>query len=132
MEADTRMIEQVTRIGDLYDLYGALLTSRQCEMIEMYYLDDWSLSEIASQLKVSRQAVHDNIRRAVDQLETYDKALGLLEASRTQREGLAVVAGLWKQSAKYVPQENRDELSQALSRLRESIGLPSGSDRDER
>ncbi len=48
----------------------------------MSYEDDMSLSEIAESLNISRQAVHDNIRQAVDQLEDYERKLGMVKKDR--------------------------------------------------
>lgn len=47
----------------LYDYYGDLLTDRQKECFEMRYYQDLSLGEIASELGISRQGVHDNLSR---------------------------------------------------------------------
>ena len=48
----------------LYDYYGDLLTDRQKECFELRYNQDLSLAEIAQELNVSRQGVHDNLSRA--------------------------------------------------------------------
>ncbi|WP_018132880.1 putative DNA-binding protein [Effusibacillus pohliae] len=73
------MLEKTTRMNLLYDFYGALLTEKQRLFMELYYHDDLSLAEIAEQYHVSRQAVHDNIRRSETQLEEYEQTLRLLE-----------------------------------------------------
>ncbi|WP_083520814.1 YlxM family DNA-binding protein [Alicyclobacillus kakegawensis] len=70
------MIDKVTRMAALYDLYGKLLTPRQRQVFELTYFDDWSLAEIAEHLGVSRQAVHDNLHRAEEQLEHYEAQVG--------------------------------------------------------
>ncbi len=50
-------------MNSLFEFYGALLTSKQHSYLELYYGDDYSLGEIATEFDVSRQAVYDNIRR---------------------------------------------------------------------
>ena len=72
-------LEKSIYINELYDLYGSLLTKKQQEIIELYYCDDLSLSEISEQLEVSRNAIHDCLKKGIKQLENYEKELKLLE-----------------------------------------------------
>lgn len=73
------MIQKTTRINYLFDFYQELLTPKQRSYLEMYYLEDFSLGEIADQFEVSRQAVYDNIRRTEAMLEDYEEKLHLFE-----------------------------------------------------
>ncbi|MDR7483017.1 MAG: methyltransferase [Armatimonadota bacterium] len=73
------------RANRLLDRYGRLLTTRQREFLVRYYQDDLSLGEIATQLHISRQAVHDGLRRALGMLERFEAALGLVAGA--QRAG---------------------------------------------
>ena len=66
------MLEKVNRMNELYDTYQELLTSKQKVYFELYYQDDLSLSEIAEQFEVSRNAVFDNIKRTGKLLEDYE------------------------------------------------------------
>ena len=63
----------------LFDFYQALLTEKQRSYMELYYLDDHSLGEIAESYEISRQAVYDNIRRTEAMREEYEDKLRLLE-----------------------------------------------------
>jgi predicted DNA-binding protein YlxM (UPF0122 family) len=72
------MLEKTTQINLLYDFYQNLLTEKQRNYMELYYHDDFSLSEIAEQFQVSRQAVFENIKRAEQLLEQYENQLQLL------------------------------------------------------
>ena len=65
------------RMNYLFDFYQALLTKKQRNYLELFYLQDYSLSEIANTFDVSRQAVYDNIRRTGDLVEDYEEKLGL-------------------------------------------------------
>lgn len=71
------MLEKTTRLNMLYDFYHSLLTKKQMEYMELYYREDYSLAEIANHNDVSRQAVHDTIRRTEQHLEMYEKKLQL-------------------------------------------------------
>ena len=63
----------------LYDFYGELLTAHQKEIYEQFILEDLSLSEIAEEAGISRQGVHDLIKRCNKILEGYEKKLHLVE-----------------------------------------------------
>ena len=61
----------------LMDFYGNLLSDKQREIMQMYYQEDLSLSEIASEFGITRQGVRDNIVRAEKELNNYESSLGL-------------------------------------------------------
>jgi len=82
------MIEKMLRIGRLYDCYGALLTENQQKCLELHYLQDFSLGEIAAELSVSRQAVNDMLRRAEDSLEQYEAKLNLYSQEHERFQAL--------------------------------------------
>lgn len=69
------MLEKTTRMNYLYDFYQSLLTPKQRSYMALYYLDDFSLGEIAEEYNVSRQAVYDNIKRTETMLEEYEEKL---------------------------------------------------------
>ena len=73
------MLQERLQIIMLYDFYGPLLTERQRQYIEHHFLEDWSLSEIAEEYGVSRQAVHDNLKRSEAILKHTDEKLKLLQ-----------------------------------------------------
>ncbi len=71
----------------LFDFYQELLTAKQKAYVSFYYLDDYSLGEIAEEFEVSRQAIYDNIKRTEESLEKYEEKLGMLKKYQ-QREKL--------------------------------------------
>jgi len=73
------MLEKTTRMNYLFDFYQSLLTPKQRSYMSLYYLDDYSLGEIAAEYNVSRQAVYDNIKRTEAMLEEYENKLLLLQ-----------------------------------------------------
>ncbi|HEI6323893.1 TPA: putative DNA-binding protein [Staphylococcus aureus] len=74
------------RMNYLFDFYQSLLTNKQRNYLELFYLEDYSLSEIADTFNVSRQAVYDNIRRTSDLVEDYEKKLELYQKFEQRRE----------------------------------------------
>ncbi|MBM7698358.1 putative DNA-binding protein [Kurthia huakuii] len=82
------LLEKTTRMNFLFDFYQALLTDKQRSYMQLYYLDDLSLGEIAESYGVSRQAVYDNIRRTEAMLEEYEEKLQLFTKFQ-QRQQIA-------------------------------------------
>ena len=70
----------------LYDFYGELLTERQRQVYASVILEDYSLSEVAEELEISRQGVHDMIKRCNHILEGYEEKLHLVEKFVSIRE----------------------------------------------
>ena len=71
------MEEKIIYYGTLLELYGGLLTDKQYSVIDKYYNMDLSLSEIAQEDKITRQAVRDNIKKAEEKLEFFESKLKL-------------------------------------------------------
>ncbi|WP_028398986.1 putative DNA-binding protein [Ectobacillus panaciterrae] len=88
------MLEKTTRMNYLYDFYQSLLTPKQRSYMSLYYLDDYSLGEIAEEFNVSRQAVYDNIKRTEAMLEEYEKKLLLLEKFQERQRLVAKLKDL--------------------------------------
>ena len=63
----------------LYDFYGAVLTEKQRDAIELYYEEDLSLAEIAQNEGITRQGVRDSIKRAEQQMFEMEEQLGLVK-----------------------------------------------------
>ena len=65
-------------VSSLLDVYGAFLSEKQRDLVEYYYNEDLSLSEIAEHVGITRQGVRDSIRRAVAQLYSLEEKVGYL------------------------------------------------------
>ncbi|MGB4504296.1 MAG: YlxM family DNA-binding protein [Syntrophaceticus sp.] len=81
-------LKKFERMALLSDFYCELLTARQQEVIRYYYEHDLSLGEIAENLNISRQAVHDILKRAEKALENYELKLGLLADYLKERKSV--------------------------------------------
>ncbi len=84
-QGDLRM-EEILMQTLLFDFYGDLLTDKQRQVYQQVVLDDYSLSETAEQLSISRQGVHDMIRRCRKILDEYERTLHLVERFMKIRE----------------------------------------------
>lgn len=86
--------EQRMRLGRLFDIYGGLLTDKQQLCLNFYFNDDLSLTEIAEEMGVSRQAIHDLLKRVEQILERNEEKLGLLARNEADRQRLRRVIDL--------------------------------------
>jgi len=72
-------LEKVSYYNTLYGYYQGLLTDKQQSIFEAYYANDFSLSEIAEELKISRNAVWDTLKKVVDKLIELENKLKLCQ-----------------------------------------------------
>lgn len=84
-------MEQKVEQAYLYDFYGELLNDRQREIYEDYIFHDLSLTEIAQEEGISRQGVHDMIRRCTKTLEGYEEKLHLVQKFLHTKERVATI-----------------------------------------
>ncbi|MCD8788410.1 putative DNA-binding protein [Mammaliicoccus sciuri] len=96
------------RMNYLFDFYQGLLTEKQRNYLELYYLQDHALSEIAETFHVSRQAVYDNIKRTDELLEEYETKLQLFKKFKERQ---SIIDELKRLSG------DNQELNQAIERL---------------
>ena len=71
------MYEKNLNIGYLLDFYGEILSERKRYVLDMYYNEDFSLSEISEEIGISRQGVRDLIKKAEEELCFFEDKLGL-------------------------------------------------------
>ena len=69
--------------------YGGLLTDKQRQVLSLHCEEDLSLGEIAEEVGISRQAVHETITRAAARLNEMETSLGMAARFRRMEEGLA-------------------------------------------
>ena len=72
-------VEKLYEESLLYDFYGELLTEHQKQVFEEVVLNDYSLAEVAEELGISRQGVHDLVRRTRQALAGYEEKLHLVQ-----------------------------------------------------
>lgn len=72
-------LQEIYELSILYDFYGELLSDHKKQIFEDYILNDLSLAEIADNTGISRQGVHDIIKRCTKALRGYEEALHLAE-----------------------------------------------------
>lgn len=84
-------MERLYELARLYDLYGGVLREKQRECLRLHIAEDFSLAEIGEELGITRQAAHDNIRRAERALFEMEEALGLRARQEAQEHALTAI-----------------------------------------
>ena len=89
-------MQDIYKSSLLYDFYGELLTDHQKEIYEDYVLNDLSLVEIAEQKGISKQGVHDLIKRCDKILNEYEAKLKLIEKFNNTKKDIEEICKLAK------------------------------------
>ncbi len=109
-------MEKLVRIGILIDFYGKLLSEKQYQVMDLYYLNDFTLSEIGEELGVSRQSVFDTLKRSEEKLDSYENELGLVakfySSQDTIREIRKIAAEIYEIGKK---EANKKIMDKAIS-----------------
>ena len=102
------VMEEILKQTLLYDFYGELLTEHQKQVYED------SLSEVAASLGISRQGVHDMVRRSSRLLEEYEAKLHLMERFVSLREKVGEIHKLAKEQAQDPKMAKIDEIASEI------------------
>lgn len=84
-------MESIEKTSLLYDFYGGLLTEKQRQVMELYHEENLSLTEIATEFGISRQGVHDTLKKAEHLLTEYEDKLGLVDKLMKSRHAIAEI-----------------------------------------
>ncbi|MEZ3485834.1 MAG: YlxM family DNA-binding protein [Lachnospiraceae bacterium] len=113
------MIAQVMEVDEileqtlLFDFYGELLTEHQKEIYGQFITEDLSLGEIAEEAGISRQGVHDLVRRCSQTLKGYEEKLHLIERFLAVKEKVESIDRLLDD----YNEENAGELLRSIRRI---------------
>ena len=99
----------------LYDYYGELLTDRQRMFFDLRHNQDLSLAEIAQELNVSRQGVHDNLSRAEALLMNMEEKTGCVRRDLQCRKAVRAIILAAEKLAEYEDQTVSDLAKQILA-----------------
>lgn len=89
-------MEKDLGVSLLLDFYGDLLTQKQRELTEMYYNDDMSLGEIAELVGITRQGVHDSVKRAEQIMNEAEAKVGFCAKYAQSQKGLNEIVRIAK------------------------------------
>ena len=99
------------RRAEIFITYRSLLTEKQQETMEMYYINDLSLSEIARELNITRQGVFNCITNSEEKLDELENAVGLLRKREQMEEILRELEG-------FIRDEDKQKALDTLEKLR--------------
>lgn len=105
----------------LYDFYGELLTQHQRNIYEAFVLEDLSLTEIAQEQGISRQGVHDLVKRCDRILAEYEEKLHLLERFQNIKAKIAEIHRLTQSEAPLPEGEVRSRIRQLAGDILEEL-----------
>lgn len=112
-------MDEVLEQALLYDFYGELLNDHQKEIYEQFILEDFSLSEIAEAEGISRQGVHDLVKRCQKALEGYEAKLHLVRRFLAIKEKVRQMETILDSAE--LTKENQGELRRQFRELSGSI-----------
>jgi len=110
-------IESIVNRDLLFDFYGDLLTEHQKRIFEAVVFDDRSVSEVAREEGISRQGISDLIRRAQEQMASYEEKLGLVRKFRQRRKEYREIRNLAKQLLEDGDRGHAERIAQIADRL---------------
>ena len=84
-------MEKNVKVSMLCEVYGNLLTEKQLSILQDYYDKDLSLSEIAQNQEITRQAVRDIIKKGENKLFELEEKLGIMKKTFKQEEKIAII-----------------------------------------
>ncbi len=112
------MIEKKVEVSVLYDYYQELLTKTQRNIIELYFNYDLSLSEIAEEIGISRQAVYDHIKRTEKLLFDYEEKLQMVKNDQSRRDKIQELI----EKIEKLPNYDRDSgIHREVKRIRDEL-----------
>ena len=112
-----RFVEQAL----LYDFYGELLTENQKNVYEDVVLNDYSLSEVAEEKGISRQGVHDLIKRTNKALGEYEEKLHLVEKFLHIKEKVSQIQTTVEQAEQIEKQELIERIESISNEILEEL-----------
>jgi len=108
-------VRQRVMFSCLFDIYGPILTDKQREAFRLHVMEDWSLSEVAERLKVTRQGAHDLVQRSKDRLLLMEGSLGFSTKEIAWNRRLEQLRGWLRGYTSRIPPEAAAELAVILA-----------------
>lgn len=111
-------MEKNVKVSILCQIYGKMLTEKQYNFLNDYYNNDYSLSEIAENYQITRQAVRDNIVKGEKKLFELEEKLGIMKRTQNQEEQIVkILSELTKIQTKF----SDDKIANILENVKKEL-----------
>ena len=111
-------LEEKVKISILLEIYGKLLTEKQLEILSDYYNNDLSLSEIAENNNITRQAVRDIIKKGENKLFELEEKLEIMKRMFNQEEKIAIILS---ELTKIEQKSSDKQIAQILTHVKKEL-----------
>lgn len=108
------IMEKLVEMGILFDFYGKLLSEKQYRVIDLYYINNFSLAEIGEEINISRQGVYDILKRAENRLVQYEDKLGLVKKFKDTNEKVKIILNLTNDIMMLMEKKELSEINDKL------------------
>lgn len=112
-------MDKLVEIGILFDFYGKLLSIKQYQVVELYYIYDLSLTEIGEEMNITRQGVYDTLKRSEQKLYHYEETLGLIEKFNKIESTLNNILNIANKLEDYGRENNIDSVYQSALKIKD-------------
>ncbi len=112
------IIEKNVEISILCQIYGKLLTEKQYMILDDYYNNDLSLTEIAENNNITRQAVRDILKKGESKLFEYEEKIGFMKKTMEQEEKIAIILS---EITKIKSKSSDKEVSKILEHIKHEL-----------
>lgn len=111
-------MERNVQISILLEIYGKLLTKKQYDLLNDYYNNDLSLSEIAENEEITRQAVRDNLKKGEKGLFKYEEKLKFMEKTLKQEKR---IVGILSELTKIQTKFSDEQIANILENIKKEL-----------
>ena len=113
-----KIFEKNMQVPFLIDVYGDLLSERKRELLDYYYNEDYSLSEISEITGISRQGIRDSVKKSEAELCAFEDTLGLVKRMRQLEDRKAEIKTILQTAiSSGSDTDNRAPLEKAIALL---------------
>ena len=111
-------MDKNVKVSILIDIYGKLLTDKQYKLLDDYYNNDLSLSEIAENEGITRQAVRDNLKKGENKLSQYEEKLLIMKKTLEKEEQISKIL---RELTKIESSSSDKEISKIIQDVKEKL-----------